>query len=154
MDNKGQFQIIRDCTIGEGTVIWNFVNLYGCTIGRDCLIGSHVEIQNDVVVGDRCRIQSHSFLCSLVTIGNGVFVGHGVMFINDVYPVRTREFWEATHVGDNVVIGSNATIFPVRIGEGSIIGAGSVVTKDIPPHSVVAGNPARILRTVQKKDSQ
>ncbi|HEX9614495.1 MAG TPA: DapH/DapD/GlmU-related protein [Bacteroidota bacterium] len=154
MDNKGQFQIIKDCRIGEGTIIWNFVNLYGCTIGRDCLIGSFVEIQNDVTVGDHCRIQSHSFLCSLVTIGNGVFVGHGVMFINDLYPARTREFWKETHVGDNVVIGSNATIFPVRIGEGSIIGAGAVVTKDVPSHTVVAGNPARVLRAEQKKNSR
>jgi UDP-2-acetamido-3-amino-2,3-dideoxy-glucuronate N-acetyltransferase len=150
MSNKGEFQIIKDCTIGEGTVIWNFVNLYGCTIGRDCLIGSFVEIQNDVVIGDKCRIQSHSFICSLVTIGRGVFVGHGVKFINDLLPPRTKEFWKETVVGDNVIIGSNATIFPVRVGNNSIIGAGAVVTKDVPPDTVVVGNPAHVLRSVKQ----
>ncbi|HLF20123.1 MAG TPA: acyltransferase [Bacteroidota bacterium] len=151
MNRKGEFQLIRDCSIGDGTTVWNFVNLYGCTIGKNCMIGSFVEIQNDVEIGNNCRIQSHSFVCSLVTIGNNVFVGHGVMFINDVRPPRSREFWKETRIGDSVVIGSNATIMPVAIGDNSIIGAGAVVTKDVPPNTIVAGNPARILQRKQER---
>lgn len=140
-------QLIRDCEIGEGTRIWNFVNLYGCTIGRDCMIGCFTEIQKGAVIGDRTRIQSHTFVCDMVTIGSDCFIGHGVMFINDIYPPQTdRSRWKGTEVGDGASIGSNATILPVTIGKGAIVGAGAVVTKDVPPGAVVAGNPARLLR--------
>ena len=140
-------QIIRDCTIGPGTKIWNFVNLYECEIGRDCMIGTFVEIQAGVKIGDRTRVQSHSFVCELVTIGSDCFIAHGVMFINDTAPPqRERDKWKETVVEDGVSIGSNATILPVRIGKGAMIGAGAVVTKDVPPGAVVAGVPARLLR--------
>lgn len=137
-------QCIKDCSIGEGTKIWNFVNLYGCSIGKNCLIGSFVEIQSDVEIGDGSRIQSHTFIASKARIGNNCSIGHSVMFINDRYPLRREEkFWEPVIVKDNVVIGSNATILPCVIGENSVIAAGSVVTKDVQPNTVVAGNPAR-----------
>ena len=140
-------QMIRDCEIGEGTKIWNFVNLYGCRIGRDSMIGCFVEIQSGVVIGDRSRVQSHSFVCDMVSIGDDVFVGHGVMFINDTMPPQSdRSQWRATVVEDGASIGSNATLLPVRIGKQAVIGAGSVVTKDVPAGAIVAGNPARILR--------
>jgi len=140
-------QVIRDCEIGEGTKIWNFVNLYGCRIGRDSMIGCFVEIQSGVVIGDRSRVQSHSFVCDMVSIGDDVFVGHGVMFINDTMPPQSdRSQWRTTVVEDGASIGSNATLLPVRIGKQAVIGAGSVVTKDIPAGAIVAGNPARILR--------
>lgn len=142
-----ELQLIRDCTIGEGTKVWNFVNLYECHIGRDCMIGTFVEIQAGARVGDRTRIQSHSFICEMVTLGADCFVGHGVVFINDTEPPQTnRELWRETVVEDGVSIGSNATILPVRIGRGAMIGAGAVVTKDVPPGAVVAGVPARVLR--------
>ena len=140
-------QVIRDCQIGEGTKIWNFVNLYECTIGRDSMVGTFVEIQAGVTVGDRTRIQSHSFVCEMVTIGSDCFIAHGVMFINDTEPPQVeREKWKETVIEDDVSIGSNATILPVRIGKGAMIGAGAVVTKDVPPGAVVAGVPARVLR--------
>ena len=140
-------QLVNDCTIGEGTKIWNFVNLYGCTIGQDCMIGCFTEIQRGVVIGDRTRVQSHSFVCEMVEIGSDCFIAHGVMFINDIYPPQPDPAdWKGTVIKDGVSIGSNATILPVTIGEGAIIGAGAVVTKDVPPGAVVAGNPARFLR--------
>ncbi|NOQ22356.1 MAG: N-acetyltransferase [Candidatus Aegiribacteria sp.] len=142
-----ELQLINDCEIGEGTRIWNFVNLYGCTIGRDCMVGCFTEIQKGVVIGDRTRVQSHSFVCEMVKIGSDCFIAHGVMFINDVYPPQPDpEDWKGTIIEDGVSIGSNATILPVRIGKGAVIGAGAVVTKDVPPGAVVAGNPAKILR--------
>ncbi len=140
-------QIVRDCKIGEGTKIWNFVNMYECEVGRDSMVGTFVEIQAGVKIGDRTRVQSHTFICELVTIGSDCFVGHGVMFINDVEPPQPeREKWLETVIEDGVSIGSNATILPVRIGKGAMIGAGAVVTKDVPPNAVVAGVPARVLR--------
>jgi len=140
-------QLIRDCQIGEGTRIWNFVNLYECVIGRDSMIGSFVEIQAGVHVGDRTSVQSHTFICELVTVGNDVFVGHGVMFINDTMPPQTdRDRWRATVIEDGASIGSNVTLLPVTIGRDAVVGAGAVVTRDVPPGAIVVGNPARLLR--------
>ncbi|OGD93685.1 hypothetical protein A2697_01715 [Candidatus Curtissbacteria bacterium RIFCSPHIGHO2_01_FULL_41_44] len=146
---KGK-QVIVDCQIGANTVIWNFVNLYGCEIGDNCMIGAFVEIQKDVKIGNNVRVSSHSFVCSKVKIGNNVFVGHGVTFINDLYPPRPEEHWSRTIIEDNVTIGSNATILPVKIGTGSIIGAGAVVTRDVLENTIVVGNPAKILRKKTK----
>jgi acetyltransferase-like isoleucine patch superfamily enzyme len=140
-------KLINDCEIGEGTKVWNFVNLYGCRIGRDCMVGCFVEIQRGAVIGDRTRIQSHSFVCDMVEIGSDCFIGHGVVFINDVYPPQSdRSAWRPTVVCDGASIGSNATIMPVRIGNGAVVGAGSVVTSDVPDNAIVAGNPARLIR--------
>ncbi len=140
-------QLINNCKIGEGTKVWNFVNMYGCEIGRDSMVGCFVEIQEGVKIGDRTRVQSHSFICDMVEIGDDVFVGHGVMFINDLYPPQPeKEKWKATVVADGASLGSNCTILPVRIGKKAIVGAGAVVTKDVPDGAVVAGNPARLLR--------
>lgn len=139
-------QVIKNCKIGERTILWNFVNLYGCQIGNDCMIGSFVEIQNNVQIGNNVRISSHTFICSKVKIGNNIFIGHGVVFINDLLPPRTEKYWEKTIIEDGVSIGSNATILPVRIGKNSIIGAGAVVTKDVPPDSIVVGNPAAVIK--------
>jgi len=140
-------QVIRDCKIGEGTKIWNFVNMYECEVGRDSMIGTFVEIQAGVKIGDRTRVQSHTFICEMVTIGNDVFVGHGIMFINDTMPPQVdRDQWRITTIEDGASIGSNATLLPVTIGKDAVVGAGSVVTKDVPPGAVVAGNPARVMR--------
>ncbi len=140
-------QLIRDCRIGEGTKIWNFVNLYECEIGRDSMVGTFTEIQAGVKIGDRTRIQSHTFICEMVTIGNDVFVGHGVMFINDTMPPQPdRDKWLPTVIEDGASLGSNSTILPVRVGRNAVVGAGAVVTKDVPDGAVVAGCPARILR--------
>ena len=141
--------IADDVRLGEGVVVYHkdLVNLYGCTIGAGSRIGTFVEIQAGVKVGDRTRIQSHSFVCEMVTIGSDCFIAHGVMFINDTEPPqRERDKWKETVIEDGVSIGSNATILPVRIGKGAMIGAGAVVTKDVPPGAVVAGVPARVLR--------
>ena len=140
-------QLIRDCEIGPGTKVWNFVNMYGCKVGRDAMIGTFVEIQAGVTIGDRTRIQSHTFICDMVAIGDDVFVGHGVMFINDTMPPQPeKDKWKPTRIADRASIGSNATILPVTIGEDAVVGAGAVVTKDVPPGAIVAGCPARILR--------
>ena len=138
---------VKDVKMGLGTKVPypNLVNLYECSIGDNCFIGPFVEIQKGAEIGNNCRVQSHSFICSKVSMGNNVFVGHGVVFINDRHPPRFDEKdWEEVVVGDNVAIGSNATLMPVRIGANSVIGAGAVVTKDVPPNSVAMGNPAEI----------
>lgn len=142
---------IRDVTFGEGVTVIEPVNIYGCTIGDGCFIGPFVEIQKDVTIGPGTRVQSHSFICELVTIGARCFVGHGVMFINDAFrsggPARGRkELWQQTRIGDDVSIGSNATIMPVSICDRVVIGAGAVVTKDIVAPGIYAGNPARLVR--------
>ncbi|MBS3137604.1 N-acetyltransferase [Candidatus Woesearchaeota archaeon] len=150
-----QHQLINNCFIGRNTKIWNFVNIYDCTIGDNCMVGTFVEIQKDVAIGNNCRIQSHSFICSLVTIEDNVFVGHGVMFINDLLPPSgDPKNWKRTIIKKGASIGSNATILPVTIGENSIIGAGAVVTKDVPADSVVVGNPAKVLRQLNQKEKE
>lgn len=142
---------IRDVVFGAGVKVVRPVNLYGCQIGNDCFIGPFVEIQNNVHIGARTRVQSHSFICELVSIGEDCFVGHGVMFINDTFatggPARGRkELWRSTHIGNRVSIGSNATILPVEICDDVVIGAGAVVTRPITKPGSYAGNPARLLR--------
>ncbi|TFV48021.1 acyltransferase [Bradyrhizobium niftali] len=141
---------IRNVSFGVGVKVVEPCNLYGCTIGDGCFIGPFTEIQKDVVIGARTRVQSHSFVCELVSIGEDCFVGHGVMFINDTFasggPARGRkELWRETRIGSRVSIGSNATIMPVTIVDDVVIGAGSVVTKDITMAGTYAGNPARLL---------
>lgn len=138
---------------GENVTVVQPVNLYGCVIGDGCFIGPFVEIQRDVIIGKRCRIQSHAFICELVTIGNDCFISHGAMFINDLFaqggPAKGRqEMWRATRIGDNVSIGTNATILPVTICDSVVIGAGAVVTKDISQPGFYVGNPARLLRKI------
>lgn len=122
------------------------VNLYECQIGDNCFIGPFVEIQRNVKIGAGSRIQSHTFICSKVTIGKNVFVGHGVTFINDRYPVHQNpEEWDETIVEDEAVIGNNATILPVKIEQKALIGAGAVVIEDVAANTIVAGNPAKTL---------
>lgn len=153
-------KISPDVTMGAGTRLGGFVNLYGCTIGADCMIGTFVEIQRDAHIGDRVKIQSHTFICSGVRVEDEVFIGHGVMFTNDLFPRSTNAQGELkgagdwsctpTHVGRRASIGSNATILcGITIGEEALIGAGSVVTRDVPPRCVVAGNPARVIRKIE-----
>ena len=139
---------VRDVVAGEGVVIMQPSNLYGCTLGAGTFVGPFVEIQAGVRIGANCRVQSHSFICELVTIGDNCTVAHGVMFINDKFssggPARgDRSQWKETVIGDDVSIGSNAAILPVRICDRVVIGAGSVVTHDIEEPGVYAGNPAR-----------
>jgi len=139
-----------DVDFGPRVKIVEPCNLYGCTIGADCFIGPFTEIQKDVRIGARCRVQSHSFVCEKVSIGEDCFIGHGVMFINDPFtiggPARGRkELWRETMIGNRVSIGSNATIMPVKICDDVVIGAGTVVTKDITEPGTYAGNPARRL---------
>jgi len=127
------------------------VNIYGCTIGDDCFVGPFVEIQKEVTIGSRTKIQSHTFICEWVHIGDDCFVGHGVMFINDVFssggPARgDKTKWKKTNVGNHVSIGSNVTILPVSICDRAVIGAGAVVTKDIKEPGIYAGNPAKLIR--------
>lgn len=154
--NDAPHRLIDDVRFGEGVVVRSFTNLYGCAVGDETQIGTFVEIQRGATVGARCKIQSHSFVCEAVSIGDEVFVGHGVMFINDRAPRATRDDgtlqsaddWklEPTVVERRVSIGSNATILcGVRIGEGALVGAGAVVTGDVPAGAVVAGVPARPL---------
>jgi acetyltransferase-like isoleucine patch superfamily enzyme len=139
---------IVNVEFGEGVTVVEPANIYGCRIGDGCFIGPFVEIQSGVTIGARTRVQSHTFICELVTIGSDCAIAHSVVFINDTYstggPARgNRALWRHTKVGDNVSIGSNATILPVSICSGVVIGAGSVVTKDITEPGIYAGNPAR-----------
>lgn len=141
----------RNVQFGHRVTVVEPVNLYDCTVGDDVFIGPFVEIQRGVRVGSRTRIQSHSFVCEQVTIGSDCTIAHGVMFINDRYATGgpaggNRELWESTLIGDHVSIGSNATLLPVRICDHVVIGAGSVVTRDITEPGIYAGNPARLLR--------
>ena len=143
---------VRDIKCGEDVTIVSPVNVYDCSLGNRVFVGPFVEIQRGVEIGDDTRVQSHSFICELVTIGSDCFIGHGVMFVNDRFrnggPARgNKELWESCRVGDSVSIGSNATILPVSIADGTVIGAGAVVTKDIDEAGVYAGNPARRLRS-------
>lgn len=144
---------LRNVTTGEGTTIVEPVNLYECTLGDRVFIGPFVEIQRGVTVGHRTKIQSHSFICELVAIGDDCFVGHGVMFVNDLFqnggPAGgDASLWRSTTIGNRVSIGSNATILPVAICDGCVIGAGAVVTRSLETPGVYAGNPARLLRTL------
>ncbi len=148
--NDNLYQSIVNVKIGKRTKLWRYVNLYGCTIGDDSMIGTYVEIQSGVTVGNKVRIQSHTFICEGVTIEDNVFIGHGVMFINDKYP-RAEGDWKLlkTVIKKGASIGSNATILGgVTIGEGALVGAGSVVTKDVSAYTVVVGNPAKFLKTI------
>jgi acetyltransferase-like isoleucine patch superfamily enzyme len=144
---------IVDVIFGPGVKIVEPVNIYGCIVGADTFIGPFTEIQKNVDIGSRCRIQSHTFICELVSIGDDCFIGHGVVFINDVFeaggPARgDQSKWKSTRIGNRVSIGSNATILPVSIADGTVIGAGSVVTKNIVEAGVYAGNPARLVRAL------
>lgn len=142
---------VRDVRFGERVTIVEPANLYGCSLGDDTFVGPFVEIQASVTIGKRCRIQSHSFICELVEIGDDCVIAHGVMFTNDKFayggPARgNKALWMRTRIGNNVSIGSGATILPVSICDGVVIGAGAVVTKDITRPGVYAGNPARFLK--------
>ncbi|MCH2046010.1 MAG: N-acetyltransferase [Saprospiraceae bacterium] len=143
--------------VGEGVKIYNFVNAYGCELGEGTKVGSFVEIQRGAKIGKNCKISSHTFICEGVTIEDGVFVGHNVSFINDMYPrainpdgsMQTDDDWELvhTHVGKGVSIGTSVTILGgVKIGDFAMLGAGAVITKDVPSKAVVVGNPAKIVR--------
>jgi acetyltransferase-like isoleucine patch superfamily enzyme len=151
--------IAPDVKLGKDVKLAKFINLYGCEVGDETKIGTFVEIQKNATVGRRCKISSHTFICEGVTIEDHVFIGHGVMFINDSYPrattatgeLQTASDWkvEPTRVKRGASIGSGATILSkVTIGEEAIVGAGSVVTRDVPARAIVAGNPARILRSL------
>jgi acetyltransferase-like isoleucine patch superfamily enzyme len=155
--------IAPDVKLGKDVKLAPFINLYGCEIGDETKIGAFVEIQKNATVGRRCKISSHTFICEGVTIEDHVFIGHGVTFINDSYPrattatggLQTENDWkvEATLVKEGASVGSGATILSnVVIGAHAIVGAGSVVTRDVPAHAIVAGNPARLLRTLTRKD--
>ena len=153
-------RIAPDVKLGLGVKIYAFVNLYGCEIGDESRVGTFVEIQKGAKIGRRVKISSHTFICEGVTIEDEVFIGHGVMFINDKYPrattgtgqSQTEADWDCipTLIRQGASIGSNATILcGVTVGEGAIVGAGSVVTRDVPPRAVIAGNPARLIRILE-----
>ncbi len=154
--------IAPDVKLGRDVKLSKFINLYGCEIGDETKIGAFVEIQKNASVGKRCKISSHTFICEGVSIEDNVFIGHGVMFINDSYPrataadgnLQTEADWkvERTVIKKGASVGSGATILSnITVGENAIVGAGSVVTKNVPANSIVAGNPAKVLRSIQQK---
>lgn len=156
--------IADDVTLGKNVKLAEFINLYGCTIGDHTKIGTFVEVQKNACIGRSCKIQSHTFICEGVTIEDEVFVGHGVTFVNDKYPratngggvLQSEQDWAVapTVVKKGASIGSGATILcNVTIGEQAIVGSGSVVTRDVPPRTIVAGNPARIIRRISHEQS-
>ena len=157
-------RIAPDVKLGNNVRIFAFVNLYGCSIGDNTKIGTFVEIQKGASVGRNCKISSHTFICEGVTIEDDVFIGHNVTFINDMYPrstteggaLQTEADWKVipTFIRKGASVGSSATILAgVTVGAGAIVGAGAVVTKDVPPWTIVAGNPAKILRTIERKNT-
>ena len=144
---------IKNVNFGENITVVEPVNLYGCTIGDDCFIGPFVEIQKDVTIGKNTKVQSHAFICELVTIGNNCFISHGAMFINDLFEEGgpaggDKTKWKSTVIGNHVSIGTNATILPVKICSNVVIGAGAVVTRNISEPGIYAGNPARKLKNL------
>lgn len=152
--NLKSVSIRDDVVFGENVTVVQPVNLYGCEIGDKTFIGPFVEIQKDVKIGQRTRVQSHTFICELVSIGDDCFIGHGVMFINDLFakggPARgDTTLWKSTKIGKHVSIGSNATILPVEICDHVVIGAGAVVTKNITQSGIYAGNPARKIKDLE-----
>lgn len=145
---------IVDVQFGENVTLVEPVNLYGCTIGDGTFIGPFVEIQKGASIGKRCRIQSHAFICELVSTGDDCFISHGAMFINDLFSIggpagEDRHLWRRTELGNHVSVGTNATVLPVKICDHVVIGAGAVVTKDINTPGIYAGNPARLLRRLE-----
>jgi acetyltransferase-like isoleucine patch superfamily enzyme len=160
-ENQPFRQVAPDVKVGHGVRIFSFTNLYGCEIGDDTKIGTFVEIQKGARIGARCKISSHTFICEGVVIEDEVFIGHGVMFTNDRYPrstnadgqLQSEADWKciSTRIKKGASIGSGATLLcGITVGEGAVIGAGSVVTRDVPPGTIAAGNPARVLRKLDQ----